>query len=277
MPDNFNMAILGHVDSGKTTLAKALSSFASTAAFDKSPQSQQRGITLDLGFSYFTLSPSKASGELRVTLVDCPGHSSLLKTVMGGLRIVDGAVVVIDVAKGVQAQTAECLALAEIIAAKNLARGAIKNNIFVAVNKIDMLESEDRSKRCNYVAKFLNDKVLKSRSLKTSCVVYVSALNREVEPLIRCLEENIDLGCLRVGNSLRNSCSLILAYEHCFGVKGKGAIITGTVIEGILVANQKVYVPVLDVERKIKSIQMFGQDVKVWILILTIKLKFGQN
>jgi selenocysteine-specific elongation factor len=50
---NVNIGILGHVDSGKTSLAKAISTHASTAAFDKHPQSQQRGITLDLGFSAF--------------------------------------------------------------------------------------------------------------------------------------------------------------------------------------------------------------------------------
>lgn len=37
---NFNIGVLGHVDSGKTSLAKALSTVASTAAFDKNPQSK---------------------------------------------------------------------------------------------------------------------------------------------------------------------------------------------------------------------------------------------
>jgi selenocysteine-specific elongation factor len=46
---NFNIGVLGHVDSGKTSLAKSLSHIASTACFDKNPQSKQRGITLDLG------------------------------------------------------------------------------------------------------------------------------------------------------------------------------------------------------------------------------------
>lgn len=80
---NFNVGVLGHIDSGKTSLgksiksphyllprmatvhmwrflqtllslchgfaAKALSTVASTAAFDKNPQSRERGITLDLG------------------------------------------------------------------------------------------------------------------------------------------------------------------------------------------------------------------------------------
>ena len=50
---NINVGILCHVDSGKTSLVKALSTLLSTAALDKNPQSQQRGITLDLGFSSF--------------------------------------------------------------------------------------------------------------------------------------------------------------------------------------------------------------------------------
>jgi selenocysteine-specific elongation factor len=41
--------------SGKTSLVKALSTLLSTAALDKNPQSRERGITLDLGFSAFVI------------------------------------------------------------------------------------------------------------------------------------------------------------------------------------------------------------------------------
>ena len=95
---NFNLGVLGHVDSGKTSLTKALSSVASTACFDKNPQSKERGITLDLGFSSFTVDfpqhlnstglgdTSPAYSQLQFTLVDCPGHASLIKTIIGGIR-----------------------------------------------------------------------------------------------------------------------------------------------------------------------------------------------
>ena len=52
---NFNVGVLGHVDSGKTSLCKSISTVASTACYDKNLQSQTRGITLDLGFSSFKL------------------------------------------------------------------------------------------------------------------------------------------------------------------------------------------------------------------------------
>ena len=50
---NINIGLLGHVDSGKTALARALSIITSTASLDKNPQSQEKGITNDLGFSAF--------------------------------------------------------------------------------------------------------------------------------------------------------------------------------------------------------------------------------
>lgn len=83
MPTNFNVGLLGHVDSGKTTLAKALSSISSTAAFDKNPQSVERGITLDLGFSG-VLAQTPQGDPLQFTFVDCPGHASLIRTIIGG-------------------------------------------------------------------------------------------------------------------------------------------------------------------------------------------------
>lgn len=86
----------------------ALSTKLSTAALDKHPQSKERGITLDLGFSSFTvpmperLSSTLRCQELQFTLVDCPGHASLIRTIIGGAQIIDLMLLVIDVTKGIQ-------------------------------------------------------------------------------------------------------------------------------------------------------------------------------
>ena len=85
--------------------ARALSTHFSTASLDKHPQSTERGITIDLGFSSFTADmPPHLShlpyDTLQFTLVDCPGHASLIRTVLGGAQIIDVMMLVIDVNKG---------------------------------------------------------------------------------------------------------------------------------------------------------------------------------
>jgi selenocysteine-specific elongation factor len=148
---NVNIGILGHVDSGKTSLAKRLSTIASTACFDKNPQSKERGITLDLGFSAFYIEvpaylKEKYKNErlfnadyIQLTLVDCPGHASLIRTVIAGANIIDTIVLVIDSVKGIQAQTTECLILAEILS----------DTIVVALNKVDLLEEKEMGPKVN--------------------------------------------------------------------------------------------------------------------------------
>jgi small GTP-binding protein len=142
---NMNVGVLGHVDSGKTALVRALSTVVSTAALDKSPTAQERGITLDLGFSSFITSipddiahaDSHPYTALQVTLVDCPGHASLVRTVIGGAQIMDLALLVVDVQRGIQTQTFECLVIAEISIER----------LVVVLNKIDLLPELEREER----------------------------------------------------------------------------------------------------------------------------------
>jgi translation elongation factor EF-Tu-like GTPase len=73
---------------------------------------------------------------LQFTLVDCPGHASLLKTVLVGAQIIDMMLLVIDATKGIQTQTAECIIVGEL-----LSQCAV-----VALNKIDLFPAERRQK-----------------------------------------------------------------------------------------------------------------------------------
>jgi selenocysteine-specific elongation factor len=143
---NINIGILGHVDSGKTSLARALSTELSTAALDRNPQSQERGITLDLGFSAFSAElPPRLQhlpyDKLQFTLVDCPGHASLIRTIIGGAQIIDVMFLVIDINKGIQTQTAECLVIGEILT----------NNMIVVLNKIDLIPESGRADKVDKV------------------------------------------------------------------------------------------------------------------------------
>jgi selenocysteine-specific elongation factor len=148
---NINLGLLGHVDSGKTSLSRLLSSSLSTASLDRSRESRERGITLDLGFSSFEvpvelLDPALHAEHLRAlaelsprppglqyTVVDHPGHSSLLRTMILGQQIIDCSVLVVDAVAGVQPQTVEASVLGDVVLGGR-GRG------LVVVNKCDVLE-----------------------------------------------------------------------------------------------------------------------------------------
>ncbi|KAM9592215.1 selenocysteine-specific elongation factor isoform 2-T2 [Trichechus inunguis] len=180
---NVNVGVLGHIDSGKTALARALSTTASTAAFDKQPQSRERGITLDLGFSCFSVplparlrsalpaseaaseaGPEPAEPQLQVTLVDCPGHASLIRTIIGGAQIIDLMMLVIDVTKGMQTQSAECLVIGQIACQK----------LLVVLNKIDLLAEGKRQAAIDKMTKKMQ-KTLESTKFRGAPVIAVAA------------------------------------------------------------------------------------------------------
>lgn len=75
--------------------------------------------------------------HIQYTLVDCPGHASLIRTILGGAQIIDMLVVVIDCLKGIQAQTAECIVIGEITT----------NKVIFALNKIDLIPESERAER----------------------------------------------------------------------------------------------------------------------------------
>ncbi|KAL0978352.1 hypothetical protein UPYG_G00169400 [Umbra pygmaea] len=261
---NFNVGVLGHVDSGKTSLARALSSTASTAAFDKNPQSRERGITLDLGFSSFTVDlPEKLSQEsgshgyenLQFTLVDCPGHASLIRTIIGGAQIIDLMMLVVDVVKGVQTQTAECLLIGELTCPR----------MVVVLNKTDLLPPSKRQSAIDKMTKRLH-KTLENTKFKDCPVIAVAAKPggpeapeteepEGVPELIELLKSQTYLPHRDPGGDL------LMAVDHCFSIRGQGTVMTGTILQGALAVNDTVEIPVLKVTKKVKSIQMFRRPV----------------
>lgn len=251
---NLNVGILGHVDSGKTTLAKSLSHISSTAAFDKNPQSQERGITLDLGFSAYQCEIpdhlqhiTPADTLLQLTFVDCPGHAKLIRTIIGGAQIIDLMLLVIDINKGIQTQTVECLAIGEIC----------NKRLIVALNKIDLVEPQ---KRVKFIDKF-------SRKLRTIlsefgqdiAIIPVSATNNEnLTELLQSLTRHAKIPDWNFG------LPFVFAVDHCFSIRGQGTICTGTVLQGVVKLNDNVEISTTDAireTRRVKSIQMFRQPM----------------
>ncbi|KAH8389715.1 hypothetical protein KR200_000392 [Drosophila serrata] len=245
MSKNFNIGLLGHVDSGKTTLAKALSSISSTAAFDKNPQSVERGITLDLGFSGLVVDGPQGD-QLQLTFVDCPGHASLIRTIIGGAQIIDLMLLVVDAQKGIQTQTAECLIIGELMDKK----------LIVVINKIDAFPVDQRESKLEKLRLRLR-KTLEATSFGREVPIYA------VSALKRINMQEIKDGLIQAYyQPERNVTAPLLMYvDHCFGIKGQGTVCTGTLLQGKVQVNDMVELPALNEQRKVKSIQMFRQNV----------------
>ena len=275
---NINVGVLGHVDSGKTSLVKALSTSLSTASLDKSPQSQQRGITLDLGFSSFCLPMPEHLREvgenrtMQFTLVDCPGHASLIKTIIGGAQIIDMIVLVIDANKGIQTQTAECIVIGEITT----------KNLIIVLNKIDAIPLDEREAKLEKVMNRIRN-TFRTTKFKDAPMVCTAAFpggekvaaigTKDGIPLelnVRHEEKSIGIDslvkimCASVQLPQRDyKAPFYFAIDHCFQIKGHGTILTGTILSGSITTNQIVEIPYIQQQRKVKSMQMFRKNVKM--------------
>ncbi|CAH1785985.1 unnamed protein product [Owenia fusiformis] len=251
--------LLGHVDSGKTSLSKALSTVASTASFDKNPQSKERGITLDLGFSSFTVEiPEHLQGggheQLQYTLVDCPGHAGLIRTIIGGAQIIDLMILVVDIVKGMQTQTAECLVIGQIAC----------NKMIVVLNKVDLIPEAKREATVEKMKKKMT-MTLKNTKFAGCPIVPVAAKpggpeGTDTEGMgVQELIDTLKLNTYLPQRSPEGD--FIFAVDHCFSIRGQGTVMTGTVLHGSIAVNDTVEIPSMKVIKKIKSMQMFKQPI----------------
>jgi elongation factor G len=105
-----NIGVIAHIDAGKTTTTEHILFYAGakhklggvdagTTDTDYDPEEQERGITI-----YSACIPLKWR-DCTVNLIDTPGHVDFTAEVERSLRVLDGAVVVFDAQKGVEAQS----------------------------------------------------------------------------------------------------------------------------------------------------------------------------
>ncbi len=102
-----NVAIIAHVDHGKTTLVDALLKQTGAHVFkegetvimDSNPLEKERGITI------FSKNASLHYKDIRINLVDTPGHADFGSEVERILRMVDGVLLLVDAFEGPMPQT----------------------------------------------------------------------------------------------------------------------------------------------------------------------------
>ena len=142
--EHLNLAFIGHVDHGKSTLVGNLLVKAGTIneqqlasgedkfrfIMDTTKEEQERGVTIDLAHQKFS------TKKYDYTVVDCPGHRDFVKNMITGASQADAAVLVVAANDGVMPQTKEHMFLSMTLGIKQ---------IIIGINKMDMEDySEDR-------------------------------------------------------------------------------------------------------------------------------------
>ena len=125
-----NLAIIAHVDHGKTTLVDAMFKFAGTfranqkvetCVMDSDAQERERGITI------LAKNTSIQYGDTRINVVDTPGHADFGGQVERTLNMADAALLLVDSHEGPMPQT-------RFVLRKAFERGL---KVLVMINKID--------------------------------------------------------------------------------------------------------------------------------------------
>ncbi len=114
-----NIGIIAHIDAGKTTTTERILFYTGktykignidegTTVTDWMEQERERGITIVSAAitAFWTVQKGLFEGqEMRINLIDTPGHVDFTAEVERSLRVLDGAVIVLDSSSGVQSQT----------------------------------------------------------------------------------------------------------------------------------------------------------------------------
>ncbi len=187
-----NIALVGHVDHGKTTLTERLSGKWT----DTHSEELKKGITIRLGYADFTvhydkendffttksksIKNNKETTALRkISLVDAPGHESLMATMLSGAAIVDGAILMVAANERCpQPQTREHLMALQISGIKN---------VIVVQNKIDLVDAEKAKRNYEQIKEFL-----KGTDYEDVAIIPISArANINIDELLRTIEDKI--------------------------------------------------------------------------------------
>jgi selenocysteine-specific elongation factor len=233
---NIIIGTAGHIDHGKTTLIKALTGRDT----DRWEEEKRRGITIDLGFTYFDLPDGNQAG-----IIDVPGHEKFIKNMLAGVIGMDLVLLVIAADEGIMPQTTEHLNILNLL--------GVKKGI-VVLTKYDLIDAE----WLELVKEDIKE-ALRETFLENAPMVEVSSktgygIDNLVNVICKTTETEVE----------QRDLSTIprLPIDRVFSITGFGTVITGTLISGMLKKGDEVEIYPVNKISKIRNIQVHSHDAE---------------
>ncbi|MDN5298453.1 MAG: selenocysteine-specific elongation factor, partial [Clostridiales bacterium] len=222
----------GHIDHGKSTLVKALTAIDP----DRLAEEKKRGITIVLGYAHMRI------GDDEISFVDVPGHERFVKTMLSGVTGIDAIMLIVAADEGIMPQTLEHFSIA-----KHLGVG----NGFVVITKADKASDSQIESLKKEIAAMTKGSFLEEKP------IFITAIDnpdgyQDIRAYLKLLLEPV--------STVKADLPPRMYIDRVFTLRGKGTVVTGTLIEGTFQKGHLIYAYPSGTEARIKQIQIHGEN-----------------
>jgi selenocysteine-specific elongation factor len=221
----------GHIDHGKSSLVRALTGTDP----DRLKEEKERGITIELGYAFLTED---------IAIIDVPGHEKFIRQMVAGAATIDLGLLVIAADDGIMPQTREHLEILDLL--------GISGGL-VAISKADLIEPEWLEIVVEETKRLIADTVLRDASV----IVVDSLSGRGIDEL--------RAGLLKLANAHSRTTQngpLFMPIDRVFTMKGFGTVVTGSILSGVAIPQERVQLMPARFNTRIKGIQSHGEEVE---------------
>lgn len=236
MSKNIIIGTAGHIDHGKTALIRALTGKET----DRWEEEKRRGITIDLGFTYFDL----PSGD-RAGIIDVPGHEKFVNNMLAGVIGMDLVMLVVAADEGFMPQTREHVDI--------MSQLGVEKSI-VVLNKCDLVDEEWREMMKEEIKEDLIGSVFENAEIIEVSAATKDGIDNLVAQIVHITKDEVTPKDI---NTIPR-----LPIDRSFSISGFGTVVTGTLISGSIKKDDVLEIFPTGKIGKIRSIQVHGKDVK---------------
>ena len=236
MKSNYIIGTAGHIDHGKTTLIRALTGKET----DKLKEEKERGISINLGFTYMDLK----SGD-RAGIIDVPGHENFIKNMMAGVVGIDIILLVVAADDGVMPQTIEHAQILHYMGV---------DNAIIVITKKNLVDEDDLELVKEDIKISFEDTLLEDAPI----IAVDSVSGENIDKLKDLIEEKI-----YASEKKEDDKSMRMNIDRSFTLKGIGSIITGTLTEGEIYKDREYMVYPKEAIVKVRSIENHDKPIDI--------------